>query len=260
MTLIFFWNRIKKEEPMKLTAIFLFIFIYSFGLLAKSKASKGNISLPKFPSNGGGSISLPIPGLSPLFYNNPAYGNFILHQYSENINALNARIPEPQSDLGIQYLNRQTQKDISEEIVNPSSSGNSMPIYRITNIIDHGRGENAKDPKFKNIDYLLWKFQGIDEGFTVQLNESKIELGVSNVFSDKPTSLINFVSLEKEKIFLLESRDNTTLTGFLVDVKTKNVNKIQCFKVKSDTREIYDYRILSEDIDFWVYLTLFKKK
>lgn len=240
--------------------IIIFIILTSLSLNAKSKGGvRMNISVPQLSSSGGSGVSFPIiaPGLSNQFYN-PAYQNFILGQY--NLNAINARLPQPQSDLGNQILDKHIQSEITEEIkVQPIQSGNAMPIYRITNIIDHGNSTNSKDPKFKHVDFLLWKFQAIEEGIPVQVNGSQLEFGNATVFADKPESLLKFVSKEKENYFLLETRDNSLLTGLLVNGKTKKVTRIQCTKIKNETRETYDHTVLSEEGDFWSYLGLFNK-
>ena len=139
----------------------------------------------------------------------------------------------------------------------PIQTGQSMPTYRITNIIDHGRSDKNTDPKFKNVDYLLWKFQSIEEGNSVQIKGNQLEFGQSTVFADKPDSLLKFVRLEKESYFLLESKANGSLTGLLVNAKTKKVNKVQCTKVKDSSRENYEYAIIGEEGEFWNYIALF---
>lgn len=70
-----------------------------------------NITVPQFSSPSSNGVSYPVaPGLNPYFYNSAAYGNLLLNQYNANVNAMNARIPQPQSDLGAQYLDKQIQK------------------------------------------------------------------------------------------------------------------------------------------------------
>ena len=217
----------------KFNLVVILLILVSISLNAKSKSGRINITLPQFssPSSNGVSIG---SGLSPYFYTNPAYQNFILGQY--NLNAINSRLPQPQSDLGNQILDKHIQSEIAEEIrVQPIQSGNAMPVYRITNIIDHGNATNSKDPKFKHVDFLLWKFQTIEEGIPVQVNGSQLEFGNAIVFTDKPESLLKFVTKEKENYFLLETRDNRVLTGLLVNTKSKKVTRVQCFKVQNES-------------------------
>ncbi|MBP7280207.1 MAG: hypothetical protein KBA66_01425 [Leptospiraceae bacterium] len=243
----------------KFNLVVILLILVSISLNAKSKSGRINITLPQFSSPSSNGVSFPIgSGLSPYFYTNPAYQNFILGQY--NLNAINSRLPQPQSDLGNQILDKHIQSEIAEEIrVQPIQSGNAMPVYRITNIIDHGNATNSKDPKFKHVDFLLWKFQTIEEGIPVQVNGSQLEFGNAIVFTDKPESLLKFVTKEKENYFLLETRDNRVLTGLLVNTKSKKVTRVQCFKVQNESRETYDHTILSDEVDFWSYLALFNK-
>ena len=253
--------KLGKDITMKIKSVVAIIFILvNFSLLSKSRGGvRMNISVPQFSSPSSNGVSYPVaPGLNPYFYNSAAYGNLLLNQYNANVNAMNARIPQPQSDLGAQYLDKQIQKEISDEIaVQPIQTGQSMPTYRITNIIDHGRSDKNTDPKFKNVDYLLWKFQSIEEGNAVQIKGNQLEFGQSTVFADKPDSLLKFVRLEKESYFLLESKANGSLTGLLVNAKTKKVNKVQCTKVKDSSRENYEYAIIGEEGEFWNYIALF---
>lgn len=235
----------------------------NFGIMAKSRGGgvRMNISIPQFSAPIGGNSAPPVmlgPGLNPYYYNTPAYGNLILNQYNANMNAINSRIPQPESDLGAQYLDKQIQKEIADEIaVQPIQPGQSMPTYKITNINDHGKIE-SNNPKFKNIDYLLWKFQNISEGNSVQFNGNQLELGASIVFTDKPDSLIKFIQKEKENYFLLEDKKAEVLTGFLINRKTKKVAKIQCSKSKVGAN--YDYAVLGDELEFWSYIGLFTKE
>ncbi len=236
----------------------------SLSLFAKSRGGvRMNISIPQFSAPIGGSSAPPVilgPGLNPYYYNTPAYGNLILNQYNANINAINSRIPQPESDLGAQYLDKQIQKEIAEDILTqPIQTGQSFPTYKITNINDHGKLDSNKDPKFKNIDYLLWKFQNIAEGNSIQMKGNQLELGVSTVFAEKPESLLKFMQKEKDNFFLLEDRKEEVLVGYLVNRKTKKVNKVQCTKVK-DKAAIYDYALLGEELEFWNYIGLFGKE
>lgn len=242
----------------KFLILFLLINLSPF---AKSK-SKANfhISVPQFPAPSSNGISYPLiaPGLNPYFYNNPAYGNLLLNQSNANLNAINSRIPQPESDLGSKYLDAQIQKEITEELtVQPLQTGSSMPVYRITNIIDHGRATNSSNPKFRNVDYLLWKFQNLEEGFSIQLIGDKIEFGQSVVFVDKPDSILDFVQKQKENFVLLESRANGSLIGFLGNSRTRKVSKIQATRTKDTKREIYEYAVIGEEKEFWNYLDLF---
>ncbi len=244
--------------------IAIILIVINFSVNAKSRGGgiRMNISVPQFSSPASNGTTYPVitSGLSPYFYNSAAYGNLLLNQYNANVNAMNARIPQPQSDLGAQYLDKQIQKEISDEIaVQPIQSGQSMPMYRITNIIDHGRSDKSTDPKFKNVDYLLWKFQSIEEGNPIQVKGNQLEFGQAIVFADKPDSLLKFVQKEKENYFLLESRANGVLTGFLVNAKTKKVNKVQCIKAKDSIKENYEYAVIGEEGEFWNYLALFGK-
>ncbi len=246
-----------------LTIAIIFI-IVNFSVSAKSRGGgvRMNITVPQFSSPASNGTTYPVitSGLNPYFYNSAAYGNLLINQYNANVNAMNARIPQPQSDLGAQYLDKQIQKEISDEIaVQPIQSGQSMPMYRITNIIDHGRSDKSTDPKFKNVDYLLWKFQSIEEGNSVYVNGNQLEFGQTTVFADKPDSLLKFVQREKENYFLLESRANGVLTGFLVNAKTRKVTKVQCIKVKDSLKENYEYVVIGEEGEFWNYLALFGK-
>lgn len=260
---LFFQYKIKlsKDNPMQNKYIFAIIFILiNFSLLSKSRGGvRMNITVPQFSSPSSNGVSYPIaPGLNPYFYNTPAYGNLLLNQYNANVNAMNARIPQPQSDLGAQYLDKQIQKEISDEIaVQPIQSGQSMPVYRITNINDHGKPDKNSDPKFKNADYLLWKFQNIEEGNAVRIKGNQLEFGQLSVFADKPDSLLKFVRTEKENYFLLESRANGNLTGLLVNQKTKKINRVQCSKVNDSLRETYEYAVIGEELEFWNYIGLF---
>jgi len=241
---------------------FLILFLLiNLSILAKSKSKASfNISTPQFsaPSSNGISYPLMAPGLNPYFYNNPAYGNLLLNQYNANINAINSRNPQPESDLGSKYLGAQIQKEITEELtVQPLQTGSSMPVYRITNIIDHGRADNTNNPKFKNVDYLLWKFQNLEEGISIQLKDDKLEFGQSVAFVDKPDSILDFVQKQKDNFVLLESRANGSLTGFLVNSKTRKVSKIQAYRTKDTKREIYEYVVIGEEKEFWNYIDLF---
>jgi len=64
---------------------------------------------------------------------------------------------------------------------------------------------------------------------------------------------------EKDNFFLLEDRKEEVLVGYLVNRKTKKVNKVQCTKVK-DKAAIYDYALLGEELEFWNYIGLFGKE
>jgi hypothetical protein len=253
--------KLGKDITMKIKSIVTIIFILiNFSLLSKSRGGvRMNITVPQFSFPSSNGVSYPVaPGLNPYFYNSAAYGNLLLNQNNANVNAMNARIPQPQSDLGAQYLDKQIQKEISDEIaVQPIQSGQSMPVYRITSINDHGRSDKNSDPKFKNADYLLWKFQGIEEGNTVQIKGNQLEFGQSAVFADKPDSLLKFVRTEKENYFLLESRANGNLTGLLVNQKTKKINRVQCTKSKDSLKENYEYAVIGEELEFWNYIGLF---
>jgi hypothetical protein len=232
----------------------------NFTLNAKSKGStKLNISVPHFSSPSSNGVSYPVVPLPyPYMQSTPAYGNLLLNQYNANMNAITSRIPQPQSDLGAQYLDKHIQKEITDDLnVQPIQPGASMPSYRITNIIDHGRSINSKDPKFKNVDYLLWKFQNLEEGNSVQVKGNQLDFGVSSVFEDKPDSILKFIRKEKENYFLLESRTNGALIGLLINGRTKKANKIQCTKLKNTNMETYEYSVIGEELEFWNYLALF---
>lgn len=246
---------------MKLiSTILIFLLLFVFSIDAKSKVkSNSKISLPQihFPSAGGSAIN---PSLNPFLYNSPAYGNLILNQYNANMDAIISHIPQPQTDIGSQFLDTHIQKEISNDIsVQPIQSGSSMPVYRITNIIDHGRANTSNYPKFKNVDYLLWKFQDIEEGNSILIKGNQLEFGTVNVFVDKPDSLLNFIKKEKDNFFLLESRVDGVLTGLLVNGRTKKVTKVQCTKQKETTQAIYEYAVIGEEVEFWNYLGLFGK-
>ena len=242
------------------TLILIVLLFVNLSLFSKSKNKANfNISVPQFsaPSSNGISYPLIAPGLNPYFYNNPAYGNLLLNQSNTNFNAINSRIGQPESDLGSKYLDAQIQKEITEELtVQPLQSGSSMPVYRITNIIDHGRADNTNNPKFKNVDYLLWKFQNLEEGISIQFKGDKLEFGQSVVFVDKPDSILDFVQKQKDNFVLLESRANGSLTGFLVNSRTKKVSKIQANRSKDTKREIYEYTVVGEEKEFWNYIDL----
>ena len=74
---------------------------------------------------------------------------------------------------------------------------------------------------------------------------------------DKPDSILDFVQKQKDNFVFLESRANGSLTGFLVNSRTKKVSKIQANRSKDTKREIYEYTVVGEEKEFWNYIDLF---